>query len=91
MQCLCITNAVKMQCQCIANSMPMHCLCNANAVPMQCRCRVHAVFNDVPTVVCISLETSSVAKQVSVVVGWVKINISLMAQLKGLTANFKLM
>ena len=43
------------------------------------------------TVVCISLETRSVAKQVSVAVGWVKIKISLMAQLKGLTAKFKLM
>ena len=43
------------------------------------------------TVVCISLETSNVAKQVSVAVGWVKIKISLMAQLKGLTVNFKLM
>ena len=32
-----------------------------------------------------------VAKQVSVAVGWVKIEISLMAQLKGLTAKFKLM
>ena len=44
-----------------------------------------------PTVVCISLETRSVAKQVSVAVGWDKIKISLMAQLKGLTAKFKLM
>ena len=43
------------------------------------------------TVVCISLETRSVAKQVSVAVGWDKIKISLMAQLKGLTAKFKLM
>ena len=43
------------------------------------------------TVVCISLETSTVAKQVSVAVGLVKIKISLMAQLKGLTAKFKLM
>ena len=43
------------------------------------------------TVVCISLEMRSVAKQVSVAVGWVKIKISLMAQLKGLTAKFKLM
>ena len=32
-----------------------------------------------------------VAKQVSVEVGWVKIKILLMAQLKGLTAKFKLM
>ena len=32
-----------------------------------------------------------VAKQVSVAVGWVKIKILLMAQLKGLTAKFKLM
>ena len=39
------------------------------------------------TVVCISLETRSVAKQLSVAVGWVKIKISLMAQLKGLTAT----
>ena len=45
----------------------------------------------VSTVVCISLETRSVAKQVSVAVGWVKIKILLMAQLKGLTAKFKLM
>ena len=37
--------------------------------------------------VCISLETRSVAKQLSVAVGWVKIKISLMAQLKGLTCN----
>ena len=43
------------------------------------------------TIVCISLETRSVAKQVSVAVGWVKIKILLMAQLKGLTAKFKLM
>ena len=43
------------------------------------------------TVVCISLETRSVAKQVSVAVGWVKIKISIMARLKGLTAKFKLM
>ena len=42
-------------------------------------------------VVCISLEMRSVAKQVSVAIGWVKIKISLMAQLKGLTAKFKLM
>ena len=46
---------------------------------------------EVGTVVCISLETRSVAKQVSVAVGWVKIEILLMAQLKGLTAKFKLM
>ena len=32
-----------------------------------------------------------VAKQVSVAVGWVNIKILLMAQLKGLTAKFKLM
>ncbi len=44
-----------------------------------------------PTVVCISLETRSVAKQVSVAIGWVKIKILIMAQLKGLTAKFKLM
>ena len=43
------------------------------------------------TVVCISLETRSVAKQVSVAVGWDKLKILLMAQLKGLTAKFKLM
>ena len=36
-------------------------------------------------------QTRSVAKQVSVAVGWVKIKILLMAQLKGLTAKFKLM
>ena len=44
-----------------------------------------------PTVVLIRDQTRSVAKQVSVAVGWVKIEISLMAQLKGLTAKFKLM
>ena len=44
-----------------------------------------------PTVVLIRDQTCSVAKQVSVAVGWVKIEISLMAQLKGLTAKFKLM
>ena len=43
------------------------------------------------TVVLIRDQTRSVAKQVSVAVGWVKIKISLMAQLKGLTSNFKLM
>ena len=49
------------------------------------------VQNSSPTVVCISLETHSVAKHVSVAVGWDKIKILLMAQLKGLTAKFKLM
>ena len=43
------------------------------------------------TVVLIRDQTRSVAKQVSVAVGWVKIEITLMAQLKGLTAKFKLM
>ena len=43
------------------------------------------------TVMLIRDQTRSVAKQVSVAVGWVKIEISLMAQLKGLTAKFKLM
>ena len=43
------------------------------------------------TVVCISLETRSIASQPSVAVGWVKIKIWSMAQLKGLTAKFKLM
>ena len=43
------------------------------------------------TVVLIRDQTRSVAKQVSVAVGRVKIEISLMAQLKGLTAKFKLM
>ena len=43
------------------------------------------------TVVCISLETRSVARQASVAVGWVKIRIWSMAQLKGLTTKFKLM
>ena len=43
------------------------------------------------TVVLIRDQTRSVAKQVSVAVGWVKIEILLMAQLKGLTAKFKLM
>ena len=52
---------------------------------------IHAYSKEQFTVVCISLETRSVAKQVSVAVGWVKIKISLMAQLKGLTAKFKLM
>ena len=50
-----------------------------------------SINQKVDTVVCISLETRSVAKQVSLAVGWVKIAISLMAQLKGLTARFKLM
>ena len=43
------------------------------------------------TVICKSLHTASVAKQVSVAVGWVKIKISLIAQLKVLTDKFKLM
>ena len=43
------------------------------------------------TVVLIRDQMRIVAKQVSVAVGWVKIKISLMAQLKGLTAKFKLM
>ena len=43
------------------------------------------------TVVLIRDQTRSVAKQVSVAVGGVNIEISLMAQLKGLTAKFKLM
>ena len=43
------------------------------------------------TVVLVRDQTCSVTKQVSVAVGWVKIKISLMAQLKGLTAKFKLM
>ena len=43
------------------------------------------------TVVLIRDQTRSVAKQVSVAVGWVKMKILLMAQLKGLTAKFKLM
>ena len=43
------------------------------------------------TVVLIRDQTRSVTKQVSVAVGWVKIKISLMAQVKGLTAKFKLM
>ena len=43
------------------------------------------------TVVCISLETRSVASQPSVALVWVKIKIWSMAQLKGLTAKFKLM
>ena len=47
--------------------------------------------NAFDTVVLIRDQTRSVAKQVSVAVGWVKIKISLMAQLKGLTAKFKLM
>ena len=47
---------------------------------------IHLLYD---TVVCISLETRSVAKQVSVAVGWVKTKILLMAQLKGLKAKFK--
>ena len=47
--------------------------------------------NQEHTVICKSLHTASVAKQVSVAVGWVKIKFLLMAQLKGLTAKFKLM
>ena len=43
------------------------------------------------TVVCISLETRSIASQPSVAVGWVKIKVWSMPHLKGLTANFKLM
>ena len=43
------------------------------------------------TVVLIRDQMRSVAKQVSVAVGWVKIKISFMAQLKGLIAKFKLM
>ena len=43
------------------------------------------------TVLCISLETHSVARQGSVAVGWVIIIIWSMAQLKGLTAKFKFM
>ena len=43
------------------------------------------------TVVLIRDQTRSVAKQVSVAVGWVKIKILLIAQLKGLTAKLKLM
>ena len=43
------------------------------------------------TVVCISLETRSIASQQSVAVGWVKIKVWSMPHLKGLAANFKLM
>ena len=50
-----------------------------------------STFLSIGTVVLIRDQTCSVAKQVSVAVGWVKIEISLMAQLKGLTAKFKLM
>ena len=59
----------------------------------KCYCHANIVFKHLEyhTVVCISLEMHSVAKQVSVSVGWVKIKTSLMAQLKGLTAKFKLM
>ena len=49
------------------------------------------IFFYAHTVICKSLHTASVAKQVSVAVGWVKIKFLLMAQLKGLTAKFKLM
>ena len=45
----------------------------------------------IDTVVCISLETLSIASQPSVAVGWVKIKVWSMPHLKGLTANFKLM
>ena len=48
-------------------------------------------IEETSTVLCIGLETHSVAKQVSVVDGWVKIKILLMVQLKGLTAKLKLM
>ena len=51
----------------------------------------HMSFLCLCTVICKSLHTASVAKQVSVAVGWVKIKFLLMAQLKGLTAKFKLM
>ena len=66
-------------------------------------CRVHWIFctNAIFTVPAIWFEILQpcaienlhlgVAKQVSVAVGWVKIKILLMAQLKGLTAKFKLM
>ena len=43
------------------------------------------------TVVCISLETRSIAIQPSVAVGWVQTKVWSMPHLKGLTANFKLM
>ena len=43
------------------------------------------------TVVCISLETCSIAGLPSVAVGWVKIKVWSIPHLKGLTANFKLM
>ena len=49
------------------------------------------IFSNAFTVLCISLETQSVPRKASVAVGWVKIKIWSMAQLKGLTAKFKLM
>ena len=52
---------------------------------------VQLVKAEIDTGVLIRDLTRSVAKQVSVAVDWVKIKISLMAQLKGLTAKFKLM
>ena len=49
------------------------------------------ITNAFTTVMCISLETRSIASQPSVAVGWVKIKVWSMPHLKGLTANFKLM
>ena len=59
--------------------------------PQYCSLITVLHMETVITVVCITLETRSVAKQVSVVVGWIKIKILLMAQMKALTAKFKLM
>ena len=53
--------------------------------------KLPTTLSGIITVVLIRDQTRSVAKQVSVAVGWVKIEISLMGQLKGLTAKFKLM
>ena len=53
--------------------------------------RLTRISRSTVTVVCISLETRSIASQPSVAVGWVKIKVWSMPHLKGLTANFKLM
>ena len=58
---------------------------------MELQCGFDKGNFDLLTVVCISLETRSIASQPSVAVGWVKIKVWSMPHLKGLTANFKLM
>ena len=57
----------------------------------QSQIRSNSLYLGENTVVCISLETRSIASQPSVAVGWVKIKVWSMPHLKGLTANFKLM